>query len=191
MYRSRRAICKLAPDKIVQLIFHWATQRSIKHSNLLQDVSKLIKFDWFNHCREVCRRRNFTFFKSPRLGNGNEHRINCQTPDIVIQIDGTLLKHTPEEIEERKDINENGQLGSSRNQGRRITGPWIFGFEQESFLRIIRGNVTRGSIIWSDMWPAYMQIGQDGDGLIHESVNHSKRFVIEHGVHAQNIERDG
>ncbi|KII68504.1 hypothetical protein RF11_06942 [Thelohanellus kitauei] len=134
-------------------------------------------------------------------------QINGQTPDVVIQIDETLLKgkrranvdrllradeNIPrEEIEEWEEINQDGQLVPGRNHGRRITGPWIFGLvechrqgdgnyksgevrlfieekrDQESLLPMIRRNVARGSMIWSDMWPPYMRIGQDGDGLIH------------------------
>ncbi|KII70711.1 hypothetical protein RF11_09046 [Thelohanellus kitauei] len=61
---------------------------------------------------------------------------------------------------------------------------------QEALLPIIREDVALGSMIWSDMWPPYMRIGQDVDGLIHEFVNYSERFVIEYGVHTQNIERE-
>ncbi|KII71082.1 hypothetical protein RF11_00378 [Thelohanellus kitauei] len=62
------------------------------NSNLLLNVSKLIIIDLFNHCLEVCRWRNLAYFNNPQLGNGNEQRINGQTPDIVIQIEETLLK---------------------------------------------------------------------------------------------------
>ncbi|KII70139.1 hypothetical protein RF11_05185 [Thelohanellus kitauei] len=160
------------------------------YSNLLLDVSKLIIIDSFNHCHEVCRRRNLAYFNNHQLGNRNGQRIY-------------------------EDINENGQLDPSRNQGRRISGPWIFGLlechrqpekryrsgelrlfidekrDQESLLTIIRGNAVRGSMISSNMWSPYMQMGQDSDGLIHESVNHSERFVTEYGVHTKYREEVG
>ncbi|KII69140.1 hypothetical protein RF11_12583 [Thelohanellus kitauei] len=85
-----------------------------------------------------------------------------------------------EEIEEWEEINKDGHSVPGRNHGRRITGPWIFGLvechrqvdgnyksgevrlfivekrDQESLLPIIRRNVARGSMIWSDMWLPYM-----------------------------------
>ncbi|KII67425.1 hypothetical protein RF11_07810 [Thelohanellus kitauei] len=122
-----------------------------------------------NHCREVCGRRNLAHFNNPPLGKGNEQRINYQTPDI----------------------------------GRRITGPWIFGLlkshrrpdrhyksgEVRLFVVENKGSVSRKSIIWSDMRPPYMRIGQDGDGLFMESENHSKRYMAKHEVRTQNIEK--
>lgn len=101
-----------------------------------------------------------------------------------------------------------------RNYGRRITGPWIFGMMEckkqpddsyksgevrlyiverrnaDTLLPIIRQNVQRGSLIWSDEWRAYSRIGQDDDGLLHETVNHSIQFIAGDGAHTQNIERN-
>ncbi|KII60861.1 hypothetical protein RF11_00614 [Thelohanellus kitauei] len=84
---------KPAPEKILQVISNWATQR-------------------------------------------NGQRIKGQMPDILIRIDNTLLEGKMranvdrllgadesvrlEQIEQQKDINENGQLDPSRNLGRRI-----------------------------------------------------------------------
>ncbi|KII63579.1 hypothetical protein RF11_16390 [Thelohanellus kitauei] len=226
MDRNGRANCMLAPEKILQ-----AAQRSVKHSKEMLDVSKLILIDWFNHCCEVCRRRNLVHFSNHLLRNGNGQRINGQTPDVVIKFDETLLRGkrhanvgrllgadeniSREEIEEWEEINKDGQLVPGRNHGRRITGLCIFGLvechrqvdrnyksgevrlfvmekgDQESLLSIIRRDVAKRSIIWSDMWFPYMRIGQDGDGLIHEYVNNSERFVSDHGVHTQNIETVG
>ncbi|KII64244.1 hypothetical protein RF11_02601 [Thelohanellus kitauei] len=92
MDRNGRSNCKLSPEKILQVIFYWASRRSVKHSKKMLDVSKLILIDMFNHCSEVCRRRNLVHFSNHLLGKGNEQRINGQTPDVVIQIDETLLK---------------------------------------------------------------------------------------------------
>ncbi|KII68612.1 hypothetical protein RF11_06568 [Thelohanellus kitauei] len=108
--------------------------------------------------------------------------------------------------QEWDDINENGQLNPCRNHGRRITGPWIFGgleFAKQSdgyyissevrlfvveklISRIIIANYSRKRCTGSD----YMEWNDD-DGLIHESMNCCERFVTEHEIHAQNIERKG
>ncbi|KII68445.1 hypothetical protein RF11_10802 [Thelohanellus kitauei] len=134
MDRTRRANCELSPEKILQIIFHWATQSSVKLSKILLD---------FNHCLEVCRRGNIQHFNDHKLGDGNGQRINSQPPEVVVQIDETLLcgkrranvgrllaadQTIPEEeIQEWEELKETGQLDRNRNQGRRIKGPWIFG----------------------------------------------------------------
>ncbi|KII69853.1 hypothetical protein RF11_13079 [Thelohanellus kitauei] len=171
MDRNGRTDCKLTPEKILQLIFYWAAQRSVKHSKEMLDVSKRILIDWFNHCCKV---------------SDVETQINGQAPDVVIQIDETLLRgkrrvnigrllgvdeNTPREGIDCEEINQNGRLVSGRNHGRRITGPWIFGLlechrqvdrnyksgeprlfiveqrDKESLLPIIRRNFARGSMI--------------------------------------------
>ncbi|KII69022.1 hypothetical protein RF11_05272 [Thelohanellus kitauei] len=227
MDRTWRANCKLLPEKILQTIFHWTTQSSVKLSKILLDVSDNTIVDSFNHCREVCRTINIQHFNNHKLGDGNGQRINSQPPEVVVQIDETLLcgkrranygrllaadQTIPEEeIQEWEELNENGQLDGNRNHGRRIKRPWIFGLvechkqpdghyksgevrliivekrNQEALLHIIRENVAKGSMILSDIWPPYMRIGQDDDGLIHEFVNHSERFVVENGVHTHKI----
>ncbi|KAF0985634.1 hypothetical protein HZS_4755, partial [Henneguya salminicola] len=94
------------------------------------------------------------------------------------------------------------EVNINRNFGRRIAGPWIFGMVEchkqpnasykskevrlyhvercaaNTLLPIIRDNFTPGSVVWSDQWPAYRRIWEEG-GLIHEAVNHSTNFVSE------------
>ncbi|KII62847.1 hypothetical protein RF11_01556 [Thelohanellus kitauei] len=165
-------------------------QRSIKHSNLLPDASKLIT-DWFNHCREICRGKNLAYFNNPQFGTGNEQRINGQRPNILIQIDEILLKG-------KKSANSKPRKKNTGPMDIRIIechkqpdGHYKFGKNRKYYCQNFRVYIARGSIIWSDMRPPYILIGQDGDGLIHESLIHSEQFVIEHGVHTQNIEREG
>ncbi|KII69880.1 hypothetical protein RF11_15662 [Thelohanellus kitauei] len=91
MDRTRRANCKLSPEKILKIIFHWANQSSVKLSKILLDVSDYIIVDWFNHCREVFRRRNIQHFNNHKLGDGNGQRINGQPSEVMVHIDETLL----------------------------------------------------------------------------------------------------
>ncbi|KII60903.1 hypothetical protein RF11_13517 [Thelohanellus kitauei] len=46
-----RANCKLSPDKILQIIFHWASQRLATELVEHLDISLPIIIDWNNHCR--------------------------------------------------------------------------------------------------------------------------------------------
>lgn len=224
-----RANCKLAPEKILQIMFHWASQRKIKDSSELLDVSKQIIIDWYNHCRALCTNSNVTHHAQRNLGGGGVIQNQDETPECVVQIDECLLRGkrlynrgrmlegdqniTIEEREEWRALNEDNLLDHTRNYGMRIDGPWIFGMvechknddgsyssgeirlfkvdrrDAATLLPLIRNNVQRGSMIWSDEWAAYRAIGRDDDGLLHNTVNHSQRFITDTGVHTQNIER--
>ncbi|KII61524.1 hypothetical protein RF11_10484 [Thelohanellus kitauei] len=105
-----------------------------------------------------------------------------------------------------------GEQSLNRNNGMRIEGPWVFGMIEctlqndgsyksgetrlfiverrnaDTLLPFIREHIEANSMIWSDDWPPYRKIGK-GDNLLHEFVNHSERFITDHGVHTQNIER--
>ena len=91
-----------------------------------------------------------------------------------------------------------------------MDGPWIFGLvdcslqpnesfksgevrlfyverrNRDTLIPICEEHVENGSRIWSDEWRAYASLS---DNFVHQSVNHSQRYVNENGVHSQNIER--
>lgn len=56
----------------------------------------------------------------------------------------------------------------------------------EVLIPLIQENVAPGSIIHTDRWKAYNELGDCG--YIHETVNHSREFVAADGVHTQRIE---
>ena len=60
---------------------------------------------------------------------------------------------------------------------------------ENTLLPIIRDHCHSGTIVWSDMWSAYNNVGMLAPVASHESVNHSVEFVDPStGVHTQNIE---
>lgn len=225
-----RANCKLAPEKVLQIAFNWILQRPICQLIETLDLDNHTIIDWYNFNREICEDSNAEAFLV-QLGNGRGRGPNGETPDVVIQIDESLLRGrrlyhrgrnllgdnypTLEDRQEWQTLNEEdgAELNPNRNYGRRIEGPWIFGMAEcykqidgsyitgqvrlfhverrdaQTLLPIIRENVSRGSMIWSDEWRSYSRIGSEEDGLLHESVNHSQNFVSINGVHTQNIER--
>lgn len=142
-----RSNCKLAPEKALQLIWHWVSKRSLLGSVETIDVSPKTIVDWFNFCRTVCATSNATAHQR-LMGNGNGRGENNETPGVVVQIDECLLRgkrlynrgrilrgdaNIPrEDIEEWNELNnETGQvMDPVRNYGRRISGPWIFGLAE-------------------------------------------------------------
>ncbi|KII67667.1 hypothetical protein RF11_04543 [Thelohanellus kitauei] len=125
-------------------------------------------------------RRTITYFNNHKLRDGNGQRIDVQTPEIVIQIVETLLKgrrganvvslfagdeSIPEdEIQESKSKSLKKNEGSLDILASRMSQTTrlplhIWGGEtvyrkkqnQEALLPIIRENVARESMIWSDM----------------------------------------
>ena len=94
-----------------------------------------------------------------------------------------------------------------RNDGRYKAGRFfatVVNKRNEAVLgNIIRDNIASGSIIYSDCWKAYENIsewrdldvtdinGEDVDALLyrdHKTVNHSKEFKTQDGVHTNAIE---
>lgn len=227
--RMGRANSKLSPEKIVQIIFHWASFREIAHSINLLDVSEPILIDWHNHCRHVCMQSNIRHFNNRKIGGGPNTFFVDGKPTIVVQIDETLLRGKrkynrgrmlagdenilQEDRETFRELYEGENINENRNHGMRIEGPWVFGMVEctldengsyrsgecrlfyvedrkaETLLPIIRNNTEIGSVVWSDDWASYRQLGNE-DGLIHGVVNHSNEFVSDTGVNTQNIERE-
>lgn len=229
--RSNRSNCKLSPEKALQCIFHWVIQRPVRESVETLGLDGRTIVDWYNYNRVVCENSNRAAHVR-RLGNGRGRGPNNELPEIVVQIDECLLRgkrmynrgrmllgdNSPsaEDIEEWTELNAEigANMDRTRNYGRRITGPWIFGLIEctkqadnsyksgevrlykverrtaEILLPIIRQNVERGSMVWSDEWRSYSRIGRENDGLLHETVNHSQNFITLDGTHTQNIERN-
>jgi len=57
-----------------------------------------------------------------------------------------------------------------------------------TLLPIIQQHVQPGTVIWSDQWAAYNQVGRLAGVASHDTVNHSVTFVAPSGVHTQNVE---
>ncbi|KCZ79308.1 hypothetical protein H312_03305, partial [Anncaliia algerae PRA339] len=90
------------------------------------------------------------------------------------------------------------------NRGHRIEGVWVFGLVERTpkrkillfsvkkrykntLLQLIKNHVRNGSIIYSDCWRAYNNIGTES--YLHVTVNHSKSFInYDNGVHTNTIE---
>ncbi|KII74099.1 hypothetical protein RF11_07482 [Thelohanellus kitauei] len=120
---------------------------------------------------------------------GKESAVKCRTfytnGRYPVERERVLVPATYME-RTKADKNENGQLYPSRSHGRRITewhkqpaGHYKSG-EMRVFIVEKRDKESLSPNIR----------GNDGNGLIHVSVNHIERFVREHGVHTQNIKRE-
>ena len=101
------------------------------------------------------------------------------------------------------EINEETKFGKAKyGRGWEVEGNWVFGIykrgtnkllffpvdkrNSQTLTLIIRRHVRAGTTIYSDEWRAYSKLGKLR--YEHATVNHSKCFVSETGVHAQNIE---
>ncbi|XP_044185087.1 uncharacterized protein LOC114960844 [Acropora millepora] len=128
--------------------------------------------DWDMFCREVCE---VTLF---------EKREKIGGPGKLVQIDES-------KIGKRK-----------YHRGHVVEGQWVFsGIEEDSqksfietvenrteetLLNLIREWVAPGTVIVSDGWRAYANLGKHG--YIHKTLNHSIEFVNKEGFHTNKIE---
>ena len=95
------------------------------------------------------------------------------------------------------------------NYNNRVQGPWIVGLalcvredecyktrevrlfhvpdrRTETLNAIFEANVQENTLVWTDGWAGYGQLGRH---FAHETVIHDNEFVSAAGVHTQNIER--
>ena len=128
--------------------------------------------DWDMFCREVCE---VTLF---------EKREKIGGPGKLVQIDES-------KIGKRK-----------YHRGHVVEGQWVFGGieedsrksfietvenrTEETLLNLIKEWVAPGTVIVSDGWKAYANLGKHG--YIHKTVNHSIEFVNKEGFHMNKIE---
>ena len=57
-----------------------------------------------------------------------------------------------------------------------------------TLLHLIQQHVAPGTVIHSDQWASYNQVGTLPNVSAHRTVNHSVEFVSPSGVHTQNVE---
>lgn len=161
MDRNGRSRTNIAPEKALQIIFHWITKRKISDSVQLLSLNKSTLIDWHNFCRTVCREMNIIAFQR-KLGV-EDIIFHNELPLTVVQIDECLLRgkrkynrgrmlngdqNIPlEDREEWHELHDDLEININPNQnyGMRINGPWIFGMA-ECHLDISTGIYKTGEI---------------------------------------------
>ncbi|KII61559.1 hypothetical protein RF11_07137 [Thelohanellus kitauei] len=81
----RRSNCKLAQEKVLQMIFHWVSQRSGRESSQDIGLDKNTIMDWYNFCRVVTQKRNIIAHQN-LLGNGVGRLSLNETPQGDVYI---------------------------------------------------------------------------------------------------------
>ena len=166
--------------QVICFTYFWSTDcgrsRGMSQDQIMWEVeigSEQTAVDWKQFCRDVC----VSYFLNHPEPIGGEDR--------VVEIDESLFAR-------RK-----------YNRGRIVKEQWIFGgydaIDKKGFLvsvpardaatllPIVQQWVMPGSIVHSDMWQAYNQLG--ALGYEHETVNHSLFFVDPvTGVHTNHVE---
>lgn len=183
--------------QITETMYLWSIEMSVSDVVKYTTITSPTAISWFRCFRSICS--SALEDKGQMIGTENE----------PIQIDesrfagrrkynkGRLLAgdSSPEELSPEN-------VRNNRNFGRRIDGPWVFGLikgkdvryfyvqrrNADTLLEIIKREVSIGSTIYSDEWPAYRQLQRLG--YHHKTVNHQESYVnSENGCHTQQIER--
>ena len=143
----------------------------------------------------------FTFVANLSQGNGSH---SCRLVDVCAQyfIDHLKVIEGPG-VEVEIDKSKFGRR--KYNRGRRVDGHWVFGGGMErvtgecflvevdrrdatTLLPLIQQHIRPGSVVYSDEWSAYNQLGTV-TGCNHQTVNHSVHFVdLNTGTHTQGVE---
>ncbi|XP_065064355.1 uncharacterized protein LOC135690664 [Rhopilema esculentum] len=159
---------KLQLWQVIGLTYFWSLDcgrdRGLSQKQILKELeikSEHTVVDWKQFCRDVCVEH---FLNNPQQIGG---------PGRIVEIDESLFS-------KRK-----------YNRGRILPQNWIFGgydpVDKKGFLvpvprrdavtllPILQTWVVPGSIVCSDMWQAYNQVGNIG--YQHRTVNHTYNFV--------------
>ena len=165
--------------QLVLVIYFWAMealQRQIANESGLSEATIV---SWAKLLRGICT-QDLAGRRRPLGGPGK-----------VVSIDETQVA--------RRKWHTNAQ-------GRPIKELWLFGGIEHSTKRcfielvppegrtasvmqaLIVKHVAEGTTIWSDQFASYKNIGKLGRGYVHATVNHSKEYISEQGVHTNHIE---
>jgi transposase-like protein len=102
------------------------------------------------------------------------------------------------------EIDESKMGKRKYERGHRVDGVWVLGGiertplkkafyievpdrKESTLLPILKEYILPGSIVYSDMWRGYINIENELN-IRHSTVNHSKEFVSDEGVHTNSIE---
>lgn len=164
---------------------HWC-ERSIregswfKNANMtLEEVMKFTHWwcqdaavDWDMFCREVCEVTLFE--KQEKIGG----------PGKLVQIDESKIgkrKYHRGHVVESQSV-----FSGIEEDSRKSLIKTVENRTEETLLNLIKECVAPGTIIVSDSWMGYMNLGKYGH--IHKTVNHSIEFVNKEGFHMNKIE---
>ena len=186
--------------KILHIIYEWTDDSSVIEAMGHCKASKPTIIHWYQRCRRL-------------LAKQWENRSKMGGQNRLVQIDECLLRGKRKNNVGRLrlgDLNaarvEDASINSSRNYGRRLEGPWVFGLVEKlddgaldarffvvekrdaaTLESIITREVEIGSTIHSDEWRGYLNIWDYG--YHHDTVNHTVNFINpETGANTQRIE---
>jgi transposase-like protein len=149
--------------KTIDLVYFWSTGTSQLQTRVESSVgSQTTTVDWFRFCREICV-AHLLIVDSGMIGGEG----------VVVEIDESKFGHRKYHV------------------GRVVEGTWIFGgierdsaksfFEpvadrsESTLMEVIKRRIRLGTIIHSDMWKGYANLGKEG--YYHYTINHTLHFV--------------
>lgn len=172
----------IPPKTMIRLMYSWSlgSQYTETMKQCQVDTAKLSNdtvADWYSFCRELV----------------SEHFINDQQTGGQIGGPGRIVQIDEAKFGRRK-----------YHRGRRVKGHWILGLIEDGsddlrleicpdnirsaavLVPLIQKHVAPGTLIRTDGWKGYSSLKRLE--YLYETVNHSKEFVTEEGVHTNRIE---
>ena len=152
---------KLSLGKIMQLMSHWLSDIEVTMAAAFSEVSKVSAIQWYTYFRDI------TSWKLVHI----EDKLGG--PGKVVEIDESLM------------------FKKKHNVGHHVDQRWVFGMydtdrkngyleyvqqrDEATLVPIIQEWILPGTIIHSDGWRAYANLGNLG--YIHQVVNHNQNFL--------------
>ncbi len=171
---------QLKPWQVVCFVNLWV-RKHFSHGQVIGnlEISRRTAVDWRSFCSEVTE---FWF--------SNQQPIGGQ--DKIIEIDETLI--VKRKYERGRVLSQTWLFGAVERDSKKcvvipLVEPLSRKRDSATLIPVIKANVRQGSVIISDCWKAYSNLGKEG--YTHKVINHSENFVDpqDKEVHTQNIER--
>ena len=177
------ARCVLGIDKLLMMIYYWTHEVKATHVMLFEDIDSWhTMVNYNNFFRSECA----TWLNTQQVDLGG---FDGNGQPMYVEVDETYYFH-------RK-----------YHRGRRRRGCWVVGIieratrrcwleivarrDAATLERIITAHVLPGSIIVTDAWAGYNNVGIINNGVYdHQVVIHAQNFVdpVHNDVHTQTIE---
>ncbi|XP_050512924.1 uncharacterized protein LOC126888610 [Diabrotica virgifera virgifera] len=173
----------LAISQIMIILYGFANDFPQKVISKETSLSAPTVIDWCNFCREVCS----TYLEQHpvELGGFDEHG-----EPVTVEMDETMFFHRKYH-RGRAFGNRQWVFGMiERNSGKLFLTP-VQARNEETLLPIVSRTILPGTLIVTDGWGSYRNIGRlDGGVYEHRTVIHQNNFVDPNNdsVHTQTIE---
>jgi len=170
---------KLSISKVLQIIYFWSHNHTVKATSHETSVSEQTISAIFRQIKHAC----FLIMQT-------EKETQIGGPNTIVEIDETLI--TKRKYNQGRVLSENWVFGGICRQTKEIFIESVPDRKATTLIPLIEKHIKTGTTIHSDKWTSYNLLDQEpySQKYDHKSVNHKENFIDPiSGANTQLIER--